>query len=54
MAPGAFADHHEITITPIAGSGFSDSGCEVTQEGCYTPSPVTVYVGSVVVFFKYR
>ena len=44
----AFADHHEITITPIAGSGFPDSGCEV--DGCYTPSTVTIGVGSVVIF----
>ena len=27
-----------------------DSGCEKTDEGCYTPSPVTVYVGTVVIF----
>ena len=49
ITPGAFADHHEITITPISGSSL-DSGCEKTQEGCYNPSPVTVYVGSVIVF----
>ena len=48
MSPAAFADHHEITITPIAGSGFPDSGCEV--DGCYTPSTVTIGVGSVVIF----
>ena len=49
IAPNAFADHHEITITPISGSG-SDSGCELTEEGCYSPNPVTVYVGSVIIF----
>ena len=49
ITPGAFADHHEITINPISGSG-SGPGCEVTQEGCYNPSTVTVYVGSVVIF----
>ena len=48
MSPAAFADHHEITITPITGSGFPDSGCEV--DGCYTPSTVTIGVGSVVIF----
>jgi len=48
MVPSAFADHHEITITPIAGSGFPDSGCEV--DGCYDPSTVTIGVGSVVIF----
>ena len=49
ITPAAFADHHEITITPVSGSSL-DSGCEKTQEGCYNPSPVTVYVGSVVIF----
>jgi plastocyanin len=49
ITPGSFADHHEITITPVSGSSL-DSGCEKTQEGCYNPSPVTVYVGSVIVF----
>ena len=46
----AFADHHEITITPVPGSGFPDSGCEETEDGCYNPSTATVYVGSVVIF----
>ena len=49
ITPNAFSDHHEITITPISGSG-SDSGCELTEEGCYSPNPVTVYVGSVIIF----
>jgi len=49
ITPDAFADHHEITITPVSGSSL-DSGCEKTQEGCYNPSPVTVYVGSVIIF----
>ena len=48
MSPASFADHHEITITPVPGSGFSDSGCEV--DGCYNPSTATVGVGSVVIF----
>ena len=49
MAPDAFADHHEITITPISGSGL-DSSCEKTEEGCFSPNTVTVYVGSVIIF----
>ena len=49
MSPASFADHHEITITPISGSGL-DSGCERTEEGCYNPNNVTVYVGSVIIF----
>jgi len=47
MSPASFADHHEITITPISGSGL-DSGCEV--DGCYSPSTATVDVGGVVIF----
>ena len=49
VAPVAFADHHEITITPVAGSGL-DSSCEKTEEGCFSPNTVTVYVGSVIIF----
>jgi len=49
IVPAAFADHHEITITPISGSGL-DSSCEKTEEGCFSPNTVTVYVGSVIVF----
>ena len=49
IAPDAFADHHEITITPISGSG-SGSGCELTDKGCYNPSTATVNVGGVVIF----
>jgi len=45
----AFADHHEVTITPVSGSGF-ESGCEKTAEGCFSPNTVTVYVGSVIIF----
>ena len=48
MSPASFADHSEVTITPIAGSGASDSGCEV--DGCYNPSTATVDVGGVVIF----
>jgi plastocyanin len=49
IVPAAFADHHEITITPISGSGL-DSSCEKTEEGCFSPNTVTVYVGSVIIF----
>ena len=48
MSPASFADHSEIIITPIAGSGAPDSGCEV--DGCYNPSTATVDVGGVVIF----
>ena len=33
----AFADHHEVTITPVSGSG-SGPGCELTDKGCYSPN----------------
>ena len=48
MSPASFADHSEVTITPVPGSGASDSGCEV--DGCYNPSTATVDVGGVVIF----
>jgi hypothetical protein len=48
MSPASFADHSEITITPVPGSGFPDSGCEV--DGCYNPNTATVDVGGVVIF----
>jgi len=43
--PPAFAE--EVTITTAAGN-LSTPGCEETAEGCYTPSTVTVDVGSVI------
>ena len=49
MSPASFAEHSEVTITPISGSG-SGSGCELTEEGCYNPSIATVDVGGVVTF----
>ena len=49
MSPASFAEHSEVTITPISGSG-SSSGCELTEEGCYNPSIATVDVGGVVTF----
>jgi len=45
----AFADHHEVEITPVSGSG-SGPGCEETAEGCYNLNTVTVYVGSLIIF----
>ena len=45
----AYADHHSVTITPVSGSG-SGPGCELTDDGCFSPNTVTVYVGSLMVF----
>ncbi|MDC0605486.1 PEFG-CTERM domain-containing protein, partial [Nitrosopumilus sp.] len=47
MVPASFADHSEITITPIPGSG--SPGCE-GLDGCYDPSTAIVEVGGVVIF----
>ena len=48
MTPSSFADHSEITIAPMAGSG--SPGCELTESGCFSPKDTTVTVGSVVIF----
>ena len=48
MSPASFADHSEITITPMPGSG--SPGCEITEAGCFSPKDTTVTVGSVVIF----
>jgi len=48
MTPGAFADHSEVTIETVPGSGAP--GCEETAEGCYIQSTTTVDVGSKVIF----
>ena len=45
----AYADHHSVTITPVSGSG-SGPGCELTDDGCFSPNTVTVYVGSLMIF----
>ena len=45
----AYADHHEVEITPVSGSG-SGPGCELTDNGCFSPNTVTVYVGSLMIF----
>ena len=47
MAPAAFADHSEVTISPASGSGAP--GCEDTPDGCYIPSTATVDVGGKVI-----
>ena len=46
IAPGAFAMHHEATVTNAPGS--SVPGCEETADGCFIPSPVTIDVGGIV------
>jgi len=46
IAPGAFAAHHEATVTNAPGS--SVPGCEETAEGCFIPSPVTIDMGGTV------
>jgi predicted secreted protein with PEFG-CTERM motif len=45
IAPSAFADHHEVTITNAPGS--STPGCEETNS-CFIPSTATVEVGAIV------
>ncbi len=47
MTPAAFADHPEVTIGTVEGSGF---GQDCVAEGCYTPSIATVDVGGKVIF----
>jgi len=46
ITPGAFAMHHEATITNAPGS--SVPGCEETADGCFIPSPVTIPMGGTV------
>ena len=48
ITPNIFADHPEVIIEPVAGSG--SPGCEQTAEGCYIPSTATVDVGGVIIF----
>jgi plastocyanin len=50
-APAAFADHSEVTIVPVAGSGAPDV-CNKTPEGCYTPLDAIVDVGGTVTFIN--
>jgi predicted secreted protein with PEFG-CTERM motif len=49
MAPDAFADHPEVAIGTVEGSGFG-TDCAVSNggTGCYTPMVATVDVGGVV------
>ena len=46
IAPGAFAMHHEATVTNAPGS--STPGCEETADGCFIPNTVTIDVGGTV------
>lgn len=45
--PAAFADHSEVVIEPVPGSGIA--GCQ-NEGGCYNPMVATVDVGGVVIF----
>ena len=47
MTPAAFADHSEVTITVVEGSGFSQ---DCVENGCYIPDVATVDVGGKVIF----
>ena len=49
MAPDAFADHSEVAIGTVEGSGFGQD-CAVNNggTGCYTPMVATIDVGGVV------
>jgi len=44
--PAAFADHSEVTIETVEGSGQTQ---DCIEAGCYTPSTVTVDVGGKVI-----
>jgi len=48
IAPSAFADHTTATVTNAPGS--SVPGCEVTADGCFIPSMVTIDVGGEVIW----
>ena len=52
LAPSAFADHIEITITPTLGSNLPTDDCIDVKYGCYTPSTATVDVGGKVIFLN--
>ena len=48
ITPSAFADHTTATVTNAPGS--SVPGCEVTADGCFIPSMVTIDVGGEVIW----
>ena len=48
ITPSAFADHATATVTNAPGS--SVPGCEVTADGCFIPSMVTIDVGGEVIW----
>ena len=49
MAPDAFANHPEVSIGTVEGSGFAqDCAAMNGGSGCYTPTTATIDVGGVV------
>ena len=48
--PIAFADHAEVTITPVPKQDGGEPRCDETPEGCFTPLTATVDVGGEVIF----
>ena len=50
VVPSAFADHENVEVNIASGS--STPGCEETEEGCFTPSEVTIDVGSEVTWIN--
>lgn len=50
VVPSAFADHENVEVHMASGS--STPGCEETEEGCFTPSEVTIDVGSKVTWIN--
>ncbi len=48
MMSSAYADHSEVTIVPVPGSG-SSPDCKETPEGCNIPMVATVDIGGVVI-----
>ncbi len=50
IIPSAFAVPDEITIKPIPNSGSIDICGEFFVVDCYTPNPVTIDIGSKIIF----
>jgi len=48
ITPSAFADHMSITVTNALGS--STPGCEITADGCFVPTMVTLDIGGEVIW----
>ena len=51
IAPSAFADHHEVTIESVSGSG-SDQECDATDSCWSTGRAVSVGVGGEITFLN--